>query len=99
MDIDPKTIEVQNNTQDNQYEVKINGHLAKIEYILRKNRITFTHTEVPSELEGQGIASKMAHFALDDAQAKGYSVNPLCPFVKGYIERHPEYQSLVHKSK
>ncbi|MCB0208798.1 MAG: N-acetyltransferase [Anaerolineae bacterium] len=97
MDVEPKSLEVQNNTEDSQYEIRVGEYLAKIEYRLRDERITFIHTEVPDALEGQGIASKMARFALEDAKTKGYAVVPLCPFVKGYIERHPEYQSLVHQ--
>ncbi|HEX5689943.1 MAG TPA: GNAT family N-acetyltransferase [Roseiflexaceae bacterium] len=50
---------------------------------------------MPAALEGHGIASKMAKFALDEAQAEGLTIVPQCPFVRGYIERHPEYQSLV----
>ena len=51
--------------------------------------------EVPRALEGRGIASKMAKFVLDEAQAQQLSIVPLCPFVRGYIEKHPEYQPLV----
>ena len=97
MDVEPKSLAVQNNTEDSQYEIYVGDYLAKIEYRLRNDRITFIHTEVPDELGGQGIASKLARFALEDAKAKDYSVVPLCPFVKGYIERHPEYQSLVYQ--
>ncbi|MCB9098390.1 MAG: N-acetyltransferase [Anaerolineales bacterium] len=95
MDASPKSIEVRNNTEASQYEVNVDGYLAKIEYILRDDRIIFVHTEVPDELGGQGIASKMAHYALEDVKAQGYKVVPRCPFVRGYIERHPEYQALV----
>lgn len=95
MDANPKSLEIRNNPEASQYEVIVDGYLAKIEYILRDNRIIFVHTEVPDELGGQGIASKMAYYALEDVKAKGYTVVPRCPFVRGYIERHPEYQSLV----
>jgi len=57
--------------------------------------ITFTHTEVPEELEGQGIASQLARFALEDARACGLAVIPLCPFINAYIRRHQEYLPLV----
>jgi predicted GNAT family acetyltransferase len=89
------TIEVRNNTAASRYEITIEGHLAESVYTLHGNVISFTHTKVPAELEGRGIASQMAKFALDNAQAKGYQVKPVCPFVKGYIEKHPEYQALL----
>ena len=95
MSINVDNIEVRNNAAENRYEVTIDGQLSMIEYQLHNNRITFTHTGVPPALGGQGIASKIAKFALEDSRAKGYQVRPLCPFVVKYIERHPEYQSLV----
>jgi predicted GNAT family acetyltransferase len=53
------------------------------------------HTEVPEALEGHGIAGKMAQFALEDAHARHLAVIPRCPFVAGYIRRHPAYADLV----
>lgn len=93
------TIRVLNNSAENRYETKVEGQLALAEYQLKDNVVIFTHTEVPSELEGQGIGSKIARFALDDVRAKGQQVIPLCPFIKGYIERHEAYQPLVLERK
>jgi hypothetical protein len=89
------TIDVRNNAAASRYETTIEGHLAEIVYVLHGNLISLTHTKVPPALEGRGIASQMAKFALDDAQAKGYQVKPVCPFIKGYIEKYPEYQPLL----
>jgi predicted GNAT family acetyltransferase len=57
--------------------------------------VVFTHTEVDDSLEGQGVGSKLVRGALDDVRAAGLSVRPLCPFVKAYIDEHPEYADLV----
>ena len=83
------------NQETSQIEMQVDGLLAKIEYRRVGNVIYFIHTEVPPELEGQGIASQMARFALDSAKRQGDKVVPLCPFVAAYIKRHPEYQDLV----
>jgi len=89
------TITVHNNVEESRYEVNVAEQLAKIDYKLQQQQISFTHTEVPSELGGRGIASTMARFALDEAQTLGYQVVPLCPFIASYIKKHPEYKSLV----
>jgi predicted GNAT family acetyltransferase len=86
---------VRDNRAESRYESELDGDLGMIVYRLRGDTITFTHTEVPETLEGRGIASAMARFALDDARARGLRVQPLCPFVAGYIRRHPEYADLV----
>ncbi|NEP83939.1 MAG: N-acetyltransferase, partial [Okeania sp. SIO3B3] len=85
-----------NNTDASRYEVQLDdGQFALIDYKLRGDLIIMTHTEVPLEYEGRGIASNLVKFALDDARAQGYQVKPSCPFVRNYIKRHPEYESLV----
>lgn len=91
----PELAEVRNNRAAHRFELELDGRLALIAYIERGDRITFTHTEVPPELEGQGIAGRMAKVALEYAREQQLRVVPLCPYVAGYIRRHPEYQPLV----
>jgi uncharacterized protein len=57
--------------------------------------ITFTHTEVDRRFEGQGLGGRLVSAALDATRAEGLSVIPLCPFVREYIARHPDYLDLV----
>lgn len=64
-------------------------------YELADETITFTHTEVDDAYEGQGVAGTLAQHALDDSRAKGLRVVPRCPFIAGWIERHPDYADLV----
>ncbi len=85
------------NEVNNQYEFHIEKFIAKIEYIRKGNRIYLTHTEVPKELEGQGIASDLVKKVLTDIQQKELKVVPLCPFVDKYIKRHPEWEFLIYK--
>ena len=87
--------EVRNNEAAHRYELEVDGKLAVAEYRLRPGRISFTHTEVPDALEGRGIGTRLVKAALDDARAKGLKVVPICPFVKHYIETHPEERDLL----
>lgn len=87
--------EPHNNPDRRRYELHVADQVAYIEYMLHGGTLTLTHTEVPEALEGQGIGSRLARFALEDARANGYSIMPLCPFVSAYIRRHPEYQPLI----
>jgi predicted GNAT family acetyltransferase len=57
--------------------------------------VVFTHTEVDDSVEGQGVGSRLVRGALDDVRAAGLTIRPLCPFVKAYVDRHPEYADLV----
>lgn len=83
------------NIGEKQYEFQVEGKIARIEYLKAQDRIFLTHTEVPESLEGKGIGSALVRQVLDDIQEKGLKLVPLCPFVAGYLRRHPEYQALV----
>jgi predicted GNAT family acetyltransferase len=88
-------VEVVHNETQNRFEVSQDGHLAELDYRRVGDQIIFTHTGVPAALEGRGIASALAKTGLTYARDHNLAVVPLCPFVKGYIERKPEYQALV----
>lgn len=92
-------ISVRDNEAEQRYEALVDGHLAAVVYEREGERITYLHTEVPEALAGRGIGSALAHTALEDARAQGMTIVPLCPFVVGYLRRHPEYLTLVEESQ
>ena len=87
--------DVTNNRTHHRYELAVDGHLAAAYYGIADGVITFEHTEVPPELGGKGIGSKLIKGALDQLRAEGLKVIAQCPFVKGYIGKHPEYADLL----
>ncbi len=89
-------VTVTNNEAAHRFEATVDGHVAFAEYGRVDDDIVFTHTIVPPELEGRGLASKIVHTALDHARAEHLSVVPLCPFVASYLRRHPEYHEIVN---
>ncbi len=86
------------NRDQHRYEAHIDGELAGFaEYQLTDALVVFTHTEVDSAFEGKGVGSAIARYALDDVRAAGErQVLPLCPFIKGWIGKHPDYVDLVY---
>ena len=79
-----------------QYEFRIGDLIPRIEYIKTKNgEIYLTHTEVPSALEGKGDGSSLVRLALEDIERQQLRLVPLCPFVAGYVQKHPEWKRLV----
>ena len=87
---------VRDNPAENRYEVYDDEQLAGFAvYNVTDHQIAFTHTEVAPAFGGRGLAKQLVTEALDDVRARGGKVEPLCPFVRGWIERHPEYADLV----
>ena len=87
--------EVHHNPAASRFELRLGASTAVLEYSLQADTIIFTHTGVPSEIEGCGIGSQLVRAGLEYAREKGLKVVPLCWFVAGFIERHAEYQNLL----
>jgi uncharacterized protein len=68
-------------------------------YERRGDTVVFTHTEVDPDAGQSGLGSTLVRAALDDVRAHGGSVVAKCSFVRGWIERHPEYGDLVVPSE
>ena len=56
---------VAHNPAEHRFEINTNGQLSVLEYVFKKHRIFFKHTEVPPPLRGQGLGTKLAHAALE----------------------------------
>lgn len=87
---------VQDNAAAHRFELRDGDHLAFLQY--RKpasGAIVLVHTEVPPAMEGKGVGGRLVKAALEAARSEGRRVLPRCPFVRSYIERHPEYGALV----
>jgi uncharacterized protein len=87
--------EIVNNRTKHRFELEVDGHIAASYYEIAGPAITFVHTEVPPELGGKGIGSKLIGGALDQVRSEGLKVIARCPFVKAYIEKHPDYADLL----
>ena len=84
--------------QRHRYEVRVGDVTAGFTQYRLKDEgavIAFDHTEVGEEFSGLGLASRLVEFALDDVRSKGQRVRPYCPYVRGFLKRHPDYQDLV----
>jgi hypothetical protein len=87
--------DVVNNRAERRYQLAVEGHIAATYYEIADGVITFVHTEVAPELGGKGIGSRLIKGALDQVRTDGLKVIAECPFVKAYIEKHPEYVDLL----
>lgn len=79
------------------FEVILDGQLAGVAvYERRPGRVTFTHTEILPAFTGKRLGDQLARFALDAIREAGTEkVIPRCPFMAGFIARHPEYQDIL----
>lgn len=91
--------EVSLNTDKNRFELQLDDAIAVIEFDkIEPNILDLTHTEVPSELSGKGIGSKLVKGALQYIKENNLKLIPSCPFIQKYISNHDEWSDLVAKS-
>ena len=88
-------MEVRHNVAESRFEVTVDGFLSVADYQLRDAAMVMTHTFVPPELRGRGIAEKLVRAALEHARAECLRVVPACSYVAAFIQRHAEFQVLL----
>ncbi|QGF23749.1 GNAT family N-acetyltransferase [Raineyella fluvialis] len=92
-------VTVTRNDAEGRYEAHVGGELAAYsEFQLATNLIVFSHSETLPAFEGKGVASALARAALDEVRAEGdREVLAICPFINGWMHRHPDYLDLLYK--
>jgi predicted GNAT family acetyltransferase len=84
-----------NNTAGHRFELTTGGHVAFIEYRQDENVVSLIHTKVPPELEGKGVGNAIIKKTLTYIEQNHFRLIPLCPFVRAFLKRHPEWNRLV----
>lgn len=89
-------VSVADNPDRSRYEVTVDGVVAGFAaYVRHPGFVNFTHTEIGSEHGGQGLGGKLVAGALADVRAQGGKIVASCPFVRSYVEKHPDQQDLL----
>lgn len=87
-------ISVTQDIERSRYTATVEGVLCVLDYHLQGDVMTITHTGVPSQVGGRGIAAELTRHALESARANGWKVRPQCSYAEVYMCRHPEYDDL-----
>ena len=87
---------ITHNAEEQRYEIAVDGILAGFSQAVEDGDVvTFPHTEIFDQFEGQGLASELVTGALDDVRVRGKKVIATCPYVKRFIDKHPDCADLL----
>ena len=86
-------LNVEHNEMAHKYSARLADDEAVVTYLEEGDTVIFTHTVVPEAYRGRGIADELVRQALEDTRRRGRRIEASCPFVKRYLERHPEYRT------
>ena len=87
---------VRDNPEQHRYEIHVGSELAGVaDYHTQPGLVTIMHTEIDPAFEGRGLGSQFVAAVLDDIRRQEARVLAVCPFVRAYLQRHPEYADLA----
>jgi predicted GNAT family acetyltransferase len=99
MTVDFDKLEVNHNEAERTFEVWIEGHLSKLDYIRDGKNFVITHVGVYPEFRGQGVAGKIVEAGLQYAKQNSLRVIPMCGYAAAYIRRNPQYMELTNQER
>jgi predicted GNAT family acetyltransferase len=89
-------VSLRHDPQAKVYEAVLDGEVVGgIAYDVEANRVSLLTTTVTPALQGRGIASAMIRLTLDAIRRDGHTVTIICPVVRSFIERHPDYENVI----
>lgn len=97
--MDSEKLEVIHNPTESRFEIRLDGQLAKLDYVEDGDSIVMTHVGVPMKFRGHGIAAIITKAGLDYAKAKSLRVIPMCSYVAAYLRRNPQYIELTRSKE
>jgi predicted GNAT family acetyltransferase len=86
---------VQHDEAARSFRVVTEGAVSHADYVLEGGRMVCTHTYVPPQLRGRGLAEQVVRAMLLHARERGLRVEPACSYVAVFIERNQEFRDLV----
>ena len=89
--------EVSHNDAAHQFSVVVGGHRGVLDYTLAGRVMRITHTGVPPEIGGKGVAASLMKAAVDAAQCNGWSIDPVCSYAVTYLARHPQAATIYRE--
>ena len=87
--------QIKHQVDENRFTVETDGHEAEVNYTIQNGVMHITHTGVPSEIGGRGIAGDLVKAAFDSAREQGLKVAPDCSYAASWVNKHADYQDLV----
>ncbi len=87
-------MDIVHHTGARRFSAEVDGHLGTVDYVLRDGVMVITHTRVPPEIGGRGIAAELTRAALHVARIEGWKVMPACSYAVAFMRKHPEFAHL-----
>ena len=86
---------IENNEFLRQFEVKISGSLARIEYAEQERKIFLTKLVIPGDVNDVEFEETFIKSVLEFISERNLRVVPTSPKIAGFVRRNKSYKSLL----
>ena len=88
-------VEIKDNSFLRQFETKVNGHLAKIEYSSQERKVFLTKLVIPDEIQQETFKEDFIKSVLHHIQDKNLRVVPTSPQIAGFLRKNRQYKEML----
>lgn len=88
-------VEIKDNSFLRQFETRVDGHLAKIEYSSQERKVFLTKLVVPEEISINGFKEDFIKAVLHHIQEQNLRVVPTSPQIAGFLRKNRQYKEML----
>jgi hypothetical protein len=92
---DYSALEVMHDAERHRFQLTVDGQMCALDYSRSPGKMVIYHTEVPQQIEGQGLAAHMTRAALEFARTENLRVVPRCSYAAAFFRKNPQYADLL----
>ncbi|WP_027138740.1 N-acetyltransferase [Gaetbulibacter saemankumensis] len=78
-----------------QFELKIDNHLAKIEYSLQERKIFLTKLVIPDEIKEENFSKEFLAAVFEKIHERNLSVVPTSPDIAKFVRSNRKYKRML----
>lgn len=84
------SVEVTHRPEQSRFTAEVDGQTAFLTYEQGAGTVAMTHTIVPPEIGGRGVAGDLTAAAVAWARNQDLTIDAQCSYVHGWLAKHPE---------
>jgi predicted GNAT family acetyltransferase len=93
-------VEIRQDVANQKYDAWLGDQLVGlVVYGRARSRYVLTHAAVLPEFQHHGVGYQLISQTLDDIRSQGSTVTIICPVVREFIDRYPEYEDVIDRAE
>lgn len=86
---------IKDNSFLRQFEIRVDGELAKIEYSSQERKVFLTKLVIPEAINREGFKEEFIKAVLHHIQEQNLRVVPTSPQIAGFLRKNRQYKEML----